>query len=358
VAEWEWVVLAVVLSPVGLFALAFAAGQLYYRSKYLGQIVRIFEEKPLFIVPRGKPVPDAEDVTFPTDDGLNLRGCYLTARRPRKGVLLFGLEFGSNRWAELQYCSELLDAGNDHFAYEPRNQGESDKDAAYDPLQWVTDKDLSDARAAVAYLKARPDAPADGIGLLGVSKGGSVGLLLAASDPWVRCAITDGAYATHTTMVPYMRRWVHIYIKSYPKLRRMIVPDYFYALLGRAAVRRSAERRQVQFLDVEQAIDRMRQPLLMIHGGADTYIKPEMAEALFAKASGRPKELWLIPGAKHNQGLHTAGADYHRRLVEFFDQHLGRAIDPPADSAVLPPPDAPAPAENEGSGRLATASAE
>ena len=37
---------------------------------------------------------------FPTADGLTLRGCYLSGRgEARRGVILFGLEFGSNRWS-------------------------------------------------------------------------------------------------------------------------------------------------------------------------------------------------------------------------------------------------------------------
>src|SRR5262249_55000204 len=68
-------------------------------------------------------------------------------------------------------------------------------------------------------------------------------------------------------------------------------------------------------------------PLLMIHGGGDTYIKPEMARALFELA-GAPREFWLVEGAKHNQALHVANGDYQRRVREFFEAHL--AADVPA----------------------------
>src|SRR5687768_1718158 len=96
-------------------------------SKYLDYLVRIFQEKPLFIVPRGQPVPEAEDVRFPSGDGLTLAGCYVKGRAPRKGVILFGLEFGSNRWSCVAYCEQLLEAGYDVFAFESRNQGDSDR---------------------------------------------------------------------------------------------------------------------------------------------------------------------------------------------------------------------------------------
>jgi pimeloyl-ACP methyl ester carboxylesterase len=354
VVWWGVEVLRALALTAALVALFLLGIHVYYRVKFLDRVVRIFEERPLFIIPRGQPDPRAEDVRFPTEDGYTLRGCYLPALGPRRGVILFGLEFGSNRWASVPYCSRLRDAGYDVFAFEPRNQGESDADPSYSPLQWVTDKDLSDVRAALAYLKTRPDAPADGIGLFGVSKGGSAGLLAAADDPWVRCVATDGAYATYTTMVPYMRRWVSIYSPRRWLQERM--PDWLYGSIGKVAIREAAARRAVQFLSVERAVKRLRQPLFMIHGGADTYIKPEMAEALFAKAGSRDKALWLVPKAKHNQALHTAGDEYHRRLVAFFTRHLGAApADPGADSGVAP---ALGPAETEGSGRLAAAGAE
>jgi fermentation-respiration switch protein FrsA (DUF1100 family) len=59
----------------------------------------------------------------------------------------------------------------------------------------------------------------------------------------------------------------------------------------------------------------------MIHGALDTYIKPEMARALFEEAR-EPKEFWLVAEAKHNQALQVAGDEYRRRILEFFEKHL------------------------------------
>src|SRR5262245_17298883 len=70
---------------------------------YLPRVARIFQEKPLFIVPRGQPRDDAEVVRFKTRDGLTLNGCYFKAKGPRRGVIVFGLEFGSNCWSAWQY---------------------------------------------------------------------------------------------------------------------------------------------------------------------------------------------------------------------------------------------------------------
>lgn len=317
---WLLTILAVLTIPPVAVGLMLSALYLYLRWKYVPFLVRIFQEKPLFIVPKGQPTDDAEPVAFPAADGLTLRGCYVrTPATARKGVILFGLEFGSDRWACRQYCDPLLAAGYDIFTYEPRNQGDSDKDPAYEPLQWVTDKDVSDLTAALTYLRARPDSDPAGIGLFGISKGGSTGFLAAAADRGIKCVATDGAYATYTTLVPYMQKFIKIYSTRYAMQKAL--PTWFYGLLGLTGVRRVARNRGVTYPSVEKAVGRMRQPLLMIHGEGDTYIKPEMAKALFDRAKGE-KELWVVPKAKHNQALHVAGDEYHRRVVEFFDRHL------------------------------------
>jgi dipeptidyl aminopeptidase/acylaminoacyl peptidase len=317
---WFWLGLAILCSTptaVGLFLLA-----AHYRIKhqYLQHMVRIFQEKPLFVVPRGQPVPGAEDVTVATADGLNLRGCYLKGEGPRRGVILFGLEFGSNRWACVPYCEHLLRAGYDVFALEPRNQGDSDAQPGYDPLQWVTECEVRDAEAAVAYLKGRPDADPHGVGLFGVSKGGGAGLFVAARDPYLRCCVTDGIFATYTTLVPYMRHWFRIYNDHH--VRQAMFPSWFYGNLGLIGLGWIEAERHCRFPHLEPALRRLRRPLLMIHGGADTYIKPEMARALFDMTRAEPKEFWLVPEAKHNQAFHLATEEYRRRVLDFFDRHL------------------------------------
>lgn len=317
---WQYLVLGVVGGMLLTVALAACLFHRHIMRKYLGHLVRIFQEKPLFIIPRGQPVADAEDVSFESAEGLALRGCYLRASGSRRGVVLFGLEFGSNRWACVPYCEFLRQNGFDIFAFEPRGQGDSPVQPGYDPLQWVTDFEVRDFCAALAYLKSRPDADSRGVGFFGISKGGSAGLFAAAGDPYVRCFVTDGIFATHTTMVPYMQKWIAIYSDRF-KIQR-ILPHWYYGLAARIGLRRIRRERGCRFPHLEHVIGRLApRPLLMIHGGADTYIKPEMVLALFDLAN-QPKELWFVDGAKHNQALQVATDEYQRRVLAFFDKHL------------------------------------
>jgi pimeloyl-ACP methyl ester carboxylesterase len=351
---WFWLGLVVLASAPVLLAIVLVLLYFYLCKKYLHFVVRIFHEKPLFIIPRGQPIEDAEEVRFTTDDGLELIGCYLKTGEPRKGVILFGLEFGSNRWSCVQYCDHLRAAGFDIFTFESRSQGDSQAQAGYEPLQWLTDLEVRDVQAAVKYLKSRPDTDPRGIGFFGISKGGGAGLLAAARDPYFRCFVTDGIFGTHSTMVPYMRKWITIYSDHH--FLQWALPLWYYGIVGHTALRRIGREWGCRFPSLERALRKLAsRPLLMIHGGNDTYIKPEMAQRLFAMARA-PKELWLVEGAKHNQALQVAGDEYRQRVLDFFLTHLAERPLPIAPSPLPLVPEAGPRGQGEGTnGRLPVA---
>jgi fermentation-respiration switch protein FrsA (DUF1100 family) len=201
-------------------------------------------------------------------------------------------------------------------------------------LQWVTQFDVDDFHAALAYLKSRPDADPRGIGLFGLSKGGSIGLIAAASDPFVRCCVTDGAFASLTTMIPYMKKWISLY--SQRMWLAKILPNWYYryaAILGLDVIERE---RHCTFVHLEPLLKRLApRPWLLIHGSADNYIRPEMAQELFARAR-QPKEIWLVEGAKHNQAFQVANGDYQRRVLAFFEKHLAASCDAPPNTSLEP----------------------
>ena len=317
-----WIGLAVLCSGPMTVALVMAVRYFDLCIRYQERFGRIFQEKPLFIIPRGQPALDAEDMRFSAADGRMLAGCYLKGSGRRRGVILFGLEYGSNRWSCQPYCEHLLAAGYDVFAFEPRCQGDSDCLPGYDSLQWVTDFEVEDAKAALAYLKSRPDADPRGVGFFGVSKGAGAGVIAAARDPYVRSCVTDGMFGLFTTLVPYMRHYFRIYNNRV--LIQGMIPSWFFHLVGLTIVRRSELQRHCHFPPLERALGRLgSRPLFMIHGASDSYIKPDMARTLFRYASD-PKELWVVEGAKHNQALNVTGDEYCRRVLEFFDLHLAQ----------------------------------
>jgi fermentation-respiration switch protein FrsA (DUF1100 family) len=57
-------------------------------------------------------------------------------------------------------------------------------------------------------------------------------------------------------------------------------------------------------------------PVLIIHGEADRLVPVAMAQRLFETAR-RPKYLYLIPGAGHNDTVVVGGGDYGSRIRHF-----------------------------------------
>lgn len=289
------------------------------KHDYVPKLERIFEEKPLFIIPRGQANPNAEDVKFAGPEGSTLCGCYFKTPHTRKGVVLFGIEYGSDRWSCQSYCDPLIAAGYDVFAFEPRSQGDSTPIPNYVPLQWITRYEVLDTMAAVAYLKSRPDADPKGIALMGVSKGANAGLFVGVKEDYIRCAVTDGAFGIMTVMLPYMKHWITIYNQSV--LVHGMLPAWFYSIFARKGVRRVQRRRKVRFFHLEEVLPNWKKPWLQIHGDADSYIKPTMAKELH-KHCANFVEFWSIPKARHNQAIAIAGEEYHARVIAFLDKHL------------------------------------
>ena len=70
-------------------------------------------------------------------------------------------------------------------------------------------------------------------------------------------------------------------------------------------------------------IDKIKAPLLIIHGSEDEIIPVSMSRRLLA-AAREPKELYIIPGAHHNDTYLVGGPAYFERLSAFIQQPARR----------------------------------
>jgi len=340
-------VLSILLPTAGILVAVIAAFLFYIHLRYTAIIGRIFEEKPLLLPLRVAPTTEGEAVRIPTRDGLSLTGTYFKTTAPRRlGVIVFCHEYLGDRWSALAYAGHLRALGFDLFSFDFRNHGKSDIEPTYKPLQWVTNHELLDLRAALTYLRSRPDRDPAGFGLFGVSRGGGTALCVGGKDPSVWGVVTDGAFPTNGTMVAYITRWSEIYVDSRTIWARM--PHCVIDFLAWAARKRSQSRLKCRFPSVERATARLApRPLFMIHGEKDAYIGPKIAQTLFDRA-GDPKELWIVPKAKHNRCREIEGAAYLDRIGSFFLRNAprisssvtsaGRATVGNLDAATVPNP--------------------
>jgi len=314
-------VLCLLLS--GLILLIFL-GHVLVWLLYVPMAARLFREALWLPAPWREALDDeGEPVVLQTEDGARLEGTYLpTTARRRKGVIAFCHELNGNRWTTIPYTESLRERGYDVFTFDFRNHGASDCIADFQPMPWVTTYDVADVQAAVDYLCSRADADPLGVGLLGISKGGTAALCAAARDARVRALVIDGLVPTERMQIHYVRRFMSIYAPCMCKWFARL-PDVSFRIT-RFVVQR---QRKCRFANVDQAARRVRQPVMMIHGGRDGHIPLEVVRALRNSMPGGTR-FWVIPDAKHNGGIGVAGDTYHRRIVRFFDRHLD-TVSPP-----------------------------
>lgn len=248
----------------------------------------------------------AEEVYFPSRDGTRLAGWFIPAgtTAPSPGVVL------SHGWrrsrAELLPHADFLHrAGFAVFAFDHRHRGKSGGEAITMGLQ-----EQDDLLGTLDQLCARPEVDAERIGVLGMSMGAVVAILVAARDQRVCAVVAECPYATNEAI---MTRSIRHYFR---------LPRFPFAVLAKWVI----ERRLGQSLDSAEALAAVGalspRPLFLIADERDAVIGSQEAERLF-QAAGEPKRFWLVPGADHSRGWQAAPEEYERRVLDFLRGALG-----------------------------------
>jgi uncharacterized protein len=72
-----------------------------------------------------------------------------------------------------------------------------------------------------------------------------------------------------------------------------------------------------QRLDAASRIGQLKAPLLVVHGGEDTMVSPDLGRALYERANA-PKRFVLIDGAKHHEIVAVQHSRYRQAVAELF----------------------------------------
>jgi dienelactone hydrolase len=160
-------------------------------------------------------------------------------------------------------------------------------------------REEADVRLVVdALTEGRVEARIDGarLGLLGHSRGGGVVLLAASRDPRVRCVVTWAGIASFD-------RWTSRAKQEWRSRGRIDVPN---ARTGQVlwlehAVLQDLEARADEY-NVQMAAERLRAPLLVLHGEQDEAVEPAEAQRLHDWAGSPEKSVVMIPKTGHTFG--------------------------------------------------------
>jgi pimeloyl-ACP methyl ester carboxylesterase len=325
----------IVTIVISAFLLVAVAEAVFIAIRYLPIIANLFMN--ITVRPEaGEPERlEGEDVVFETSDGQRLVGTLTGSGgagargartagaaddAARGAVIVFCHEFGADRHSAAKNAGFLGEAGFRVFAFDFRGHGDSERPPGYSPRPWVTEHEVSDLKAALAYLSGRADTQESWIGLFGVSRGASTAIVVGADEPSVHGIVSDGGFSTSHTLHNYMRRWSPIFLD--PILLFLSRPDWVLSVFRRLAMKLAEHRMGVRCVSVERALRRLEVPILFVHGEQDSYIEMNQAKMLLGFAGG-PKEIWMVPKADHNESMDVAPAEYSRRVVEFFRTALG-----------------------------------
>jgi pimeloyl-ACP methyl ester carboxylesterase len=290
---------------------------LIYHLAAIKVAVPIFEHQPPFAVESFPPDSRVERITFPTSHGLMLQGSlFRQESQPPRGLIIFCPELGANRWSASAYCEGLLDSGFDVFSFDFRNQGDSDPMPGYEPIHWLTEFEVDDVLAAIAYIQSRVGLKDVSLGVMGVSRGGAAALVTAARSPIVRCVASDGAFSAHGMLLHYAHRWGRLY---FPEWFLRLLPEWHLSMTVSIVRWVSQVRRGCLYANLERVLPLLQnKPVLMVSGERDTYVIPEITRRLYHRTGHLTESVWIVDGAKHNLARQVNPVEYNRRMVEFF----------------------------------------
>jgi dipeptidyl aminopeptidase/acylaminoacyl peptidase len=220
-----------------------------------------------------------KDVTFPTTDGLTLRGWFVPADQADAPAMVYAPATSHDQRSGLSLVPAFHDAGYHVLLFSYRGHAFSDGRKGQFTYGDAESQDLD---AAVRYLRQTEEV--ERIAVVGHSVGAVSAILSAARNPLIEAVV---AVAPFTCVA-------EVWYTSRPALVPAFILDW---TLWVAEKTRGFDRADICPLSVVEQI--APRPLLLIHGTKDRRITEKQMRRLFGVAEV-PKSLWLVEGATHS----------------------------------------------------------
>lgn len=279
----------------------------------VGEMVATFP--PLY--PKQSPDPLSDlglhyrDVTFPTTDGLTLRGWFVPTQKADAPAIVYAPATSHDQRSGLSLVPAFHEAGYHVLLFSYRGHALSDGRKGQFTYG---DAESQDVDAAVRFLREVEEV--ERIAVIGHSVGAVSAILSAARNPLIEAVV---AVAPFTCVA-------EVWQTSRPAVVPSFVLDW---TLWVAEKTRGFDRADVCPLSVVERI--APRPLLLIHGTKDRRITEEQVRRLFGVAE-EPKSLWLVQGATHS-GVRSPVLDLLAPDVITFLETAWQAQDELAEGA-------------------------
>ena len=237
-------------------------------------------------------------------DGLKLHAFYLPADNPKRIILLShgykGTSFGS-----IAHMAEFLHENDSSLLFvDQRCCGKSEgkyitfgAKEQYDILAWIRRISRINKERLPIYL-------------YGQSMGAATVLLAAGHKlpEEVKGIIADcGFHSLKQQLKDIAKGWFHLHWIGLLLIRVDILCRYYAGF-------------RMQDTDTTRALLKNKRPILFFHGKEDTYVWPKNTIINYEICTA-PKELVMVPGARHLCSSFVAPELYKKKLIEFFENN-------------------------------------
>lgn len=291
---------------IGLIVVIFAVLAVMTRGIAWDILYHPPEERPEMKEDPGDYGLAFETVSTTSPDGLTLFGWFIPGENGATIMIQHGSPGG--RQDGLHEAQFLNEAGYSILLGSFRAHDECEGD-----IITFGYYEIQDVEAWHQYLIGREDVDPARIGLFGESMGGGTSILYAATDPGIQALATGSAFGL-------TREVIELFIGfENPDMPKAVIP-----LLARFIVfwAERLGKMDSQTLDTASVIaDVSPVPMLIIHGGKDDKIGPNIGRLLY-EAAAEPKELAWFENAGHVNFEQFYPAEYRDALVGFFDKYL------------------------------------
>ncbi len=244
--------------------------------------------------------PGAQIVQLESTDRLTLKAAWVESPSFQGSCVLSLHGAGGWRARSHRFLPWLLPAGYSVLAPDLRAQGESGGDTVtYGLLE------QHDALGWTSWMRAHGCVKIFGIG---ESLGASVLIMAAGQDPTAFQAVV--AECPFADLLQAAEERARAFFHLPTPLAALAVGG------GNLYVRATKDLNFAEASPV-QSVGKLKIPLLLIHGLADTRTPPQHSRQL-AAANPDHTDLWLVPGARHVGAYTKAPQEFERRVLRFF----------------------------------------
>ena len=235
------------------------------------------------------------DYTVAGKDGYVLHCEYAMTNPGSRKIVILTHGYTSNRYGSLKYLGVYRALGFNCVLYDCRGHGENTPSPcsvgnleAEDLLHVIED----------TYLRYGEDIE---LGLHGESMGSAASLSVLKFRPRVQFVVADCGFASLYDLMGRLYRENHVGFLLDPV--NLMMGKMYHFTLKQTCPREALRGNQV--------------PLCLIHGVADTFIRPENSDEL-AQATSGYQEVHKVEGAEHARSRYVLGEEAYTEIVGAF----------------------------------------